>query len=444
MLHLASLLATPGIHLYGWRHPDADPAVDMDFDFYVRTTQAAERAKLDAVFLADSVAVPGYGKPEVATTGKSRYPRLAGLEPISLITALAPLTRNIGLIATMTTTYNEPYHVARRMASVDHLSKGRAGWNLVTSEAEEESLNFGFEQHLEHSQRYVRGGEFHDVVTALWDSWDEDAFVLDKATGQIFDPAKVRRIDHKGEYFTVQGPLNVPRPPQGHPVIAQAGASDPGRELAARTADLVFVAAQTLDEAKEYYDDVKGRLARYGRSKDSLRILAGIVPVVADTDEQAARIVDQLAGFMTDEDAVAQLQRWAGDLDLTALPLDEPLPELPEINNAKGRQKMLVDMARRDNLTLGDLARRFAGTLGHRLVFGSAQTIADDLQLWHESGAADGFMLISPYYPGPAIDFFDKVVPELQRRGIFRTEYSGQTLRDNLEIAVPANQFHNK
>jgi FMN-dependent oxidoreductase (nitrilotriacetate monooxygenase family) len=442
MMHLAAFLFTPGGHRYGWRHPDADAASDMNFDVYVAMAQAAERGKLDAIFFADTAAVHGNHVPEQIATGKGAIARLSYLEPASLITALAPVTKDIGLIATMTTTYNEPYHVARRMASIDHISGGRAGWNLVTSQVEEEAWNFGEEKHVEHSKRYARASEFSDVVKALWDSWEEDGHVRDKVTGQIFDPKKVHIVDHRGEHFTVRGPLNVARPPQGHPIIAEAGSSEPGMELAARTADVVFTAQQTLENGQDFYADVKGRLERYGRSQDSMRILPGVVPIVAETDEAARQLLAEIEELMTVEEGMKALQRFAGDLDLSTLDPNGPLPDLPAINSAKSRQQVLIDMARRENLTIAQLAKRFTGPIGHRILCGSAKTIADDLQRWHENGAADGFILIFPFFPKPLFDFVDLVIPELQRRGLFRTEYEGSTLRENLGLSKPANQFH--
>jgi FMN-dependent oxidoreductase (nitrilotriacetate monooxygenase family) len=279
------------------------------------------------------------------------------------------------------------------------------------------------------------------VVKALWDSWEEDAHVRNKETGQVFDPTKVRAINHKGKHFSVRGPLNVVRPPQGHPIIAEAGSSEPGKELAARTADIVFTAAQTMEDAKAFYEDVKGRLARYGRSRDSMRILPGVVPIAAPTDEEAKRVIEDIEATMGLPEAIRALQRFAGDIDLSKLPMDGPLPDLPEINSAKGRQKVLVDMARRENFTLGQLARRFVGTIGHRILAGSPTTIADSLQEWQEAGAADGYILIFPFFPTPLYNFCELVVPELQRRGIFREEYAFGTLRENLGLPKPVNQF---
>lgn len=441
MIHLAAFMFTPGGHLSGWRHPEADPETDVVFQSYVDMAQMAERAKLDAIFFADTVAVPNNHAPSVMDSGKSTMARMSYLEPASLITALAPVTKDIGLIATITTTYNEPYHVARRMASLDHISNGRAGWNLVTSQVEEEAWNFGLDRHVEHSLRYDRALEFSDVVKKLWDSWEEDALVRDKDTGQIFDPAKVHVIDHKGTHFKVRGPLNVPRPPQGHPIIAEAGSSEPGVELAARTADIVFTAQQTLEQGRAFYKDVKTRATRYGRDETSVLIMPGIVPVVAPTDEKAEKLLAEIDGLMSIEDSLAFIQRFAGDLDLSQFPLDGPLPELPQVNHAKARQQLLIDLAHRENLTLGQLAKRFAGPIGHRIVCGSPTSIADDLEAWVDAKAADGFILIFPFFPGPLSDFMEMVVPELQRRGVFRTEYSGSSLRENLGLAKPHNQY---
>ncbi|QDC39617.1 LLM class flavin-dependent oxidoreductase [Sphingobium fuliginis ATCC 27551] len=442
MIHLAAFLFTPSGMYDGWRHSAAQASADMDFDLIVDVTRAAERGKFDAIFFADTVAMVGNANPETMATGQSRQARLCYLEPASLITALAPMTSNIGLIATMTTTYNEPYHVARRMASIDHISKGRAGWNLVTSQIEEEAWNFGLEQHVAHADRYERAAEFSEVVKGLWDSWEEDAHVRDKVTGQVFDPQKVHILGHKGPHFSVRGPLNVARPPQGHPIIAQAGSSEPGKELAARTADLVFTAQRTVEESRTFYQDLKGRMAMYGRDESSLHIMPGVVPIAAETDEEAQAILDEIESFMTVEQAIKAIQRHAGDLDLTQFDPEGPLPPLPPVNTARGRQQVLIDMAERDNLNLGQVARRFAASAGHRILVGSPKTIADSFEAWHMAGAADGFVLIFPFFPTPVYNFVDLVVPELQRRGLFRKEYESAILRENLGFERPANRFH--
>lgn len=442
MIHLAAFLFTPSGMVSGWRHADADPSADMDFGLYVKMAQAAERGKLDAIFFADAAAVVGNQDRAVMETGIPQMARLSYLEPASLITALAPVTKNIGLIATITTTYNEPYNVARRMASIDHISGGRAGWNLVTSQIEEEALNFNRDSHVEHALRYDRASEFSDVVKALWDSWEEDGHVRDKKSGQVFEPAKVHVVNHKGRHFSVRGPLNVARPPQGHPIIAEAGSSEPGMELAARTADIVFTAQPTIDDAKAFYRNVKNRLSRYGRSEDSIHILPGIVPIVAKTDEEAEAILAQIDGAMSVDQAIRSIQRFAGAIDLSKLDPEGPFPELPPVNNAKARQQLLIELARREKLNLGQVAQRFANSIGHRIVRGSAKTIADDLELWCAEGAADGFVLIFPFFPGPLYNFVDLVVPELQRRGLFRKEYESSILRQNLGLAWPVNSFH--
>ncbi|TBU88678.1 nitrilotriacetate monooxygenase [Stutzerimonas kirkiae] len=434
-LKLGAFLFAPGNHAGGWRHPHARPETDMDFAAYAHLAQTAERGRFDTLFFQDSAAVPA---DTLADGGRTGFARATYLEPLSLIAALAPLTRHIGLIATVTTSYNEPYHVARRIASIDHISGGRAGWNLVTSQIEDEAGNFGLDAHLRHAQRYARAEEFHDVVRGLWDSWQDDALERDKQ-GRYFDPAKVHRLDHQGQHFRVRGPLNVARAPQGHPIVSQAGASEAGRELAARTADLVFTAALTLEEAQAFYRDVKQRARRHGRDPDHIKILPGLLPIVGRSEEEARAKHQRLLDLLPDDLGIKPIARLAGDLDLTQYPLDGPLPELPPNNSAHGRQQLLVDLARRENLTIRQLARHFACAGGHQVVYGTPQTIADHMQAWLENEGADGFIIQFPFFPAPLEEFVEQVVPELQRRGIYRTQYEGATLRDSLGLPRPAH-----
>ncbi|NKC31217.1 LLM class flavin-dependent oxidoreductase [Roseomonas sp. BU-1] len=440
-MHLAAFLFTPGSHSAGWRHPDAVTECDMDFSEYVHIAQVAERGKMDTIFFQDTVAVNGSG----ALDGVSRYRlgqgRTAYLEPTTLLAALAVVTQRIGLIATATTTYNEPYNIARRFASIDHISQGRAGWNLVTSQIEDEAGNFGADHHMLHAERYERAEEFFDVVAALWDSFGEGALIRDKASGHYIDPTKIHFQDHVGKHFKVRGPLNVARCPQGRPVVTQAGSSGPGMELAARTADLVFTAQSDLAEAQAFYRDLKARAERHGRDPAHIKIMPGLMTIIGATEEEAQAKYRDLQGLLSDENSMRLLARLCGDLDIFALPPDAPLPPLPLSNAAQARQRHLMDKAKRDNLSIIQTARYLATSLGHHLLVGTPERIVDTMALWVEQGACDGFTLLSPHYPKPLEQFVAMVVPELQRRGLFRTAYTGTTLREHLGLPVPPNRY---
>jgi len=354
---------------------------------------------------------------------------------------LAAITTHIGLVATMTTTYNEPYNVARRFASIDHLSGGRAGWNLVTSQIEDEAQNFGFDEHLDHTARYARAAEFYDVVIGLWDSWEDGGLTRDKTTGIYMDRDRVHFLDHEGPHFKVRGPLNVTRTPQGRPVVAQAGSSEAGRELAAKTADVVFTAQTNIGEARAFYADVKSRAARYGRSPNDIKIMPGLTPVIGATEAEARERYEELQNLLPDDVALQSLSHISGGLDLTKFPLDGPLPELPPSNAAKARQDLVVRTARANNMTLRQIARHTAAGTGHRVLVGTADTIASEMETWLKQDAADGFNIICNYYHQPFEDFTRQVIPELQRRGVFRTQYEGTTLRENLGLRVPENRY---
>lgn len=440
-LHFGAFLYTPGHHSAGWRHPDAVPSTDMDFNWYVRMAQTAERGKIDTLFFQDTVAVGGSGGLGGTSPYRPGSGRQVQLEPVSLISALAAVTSHIGLVSTATTTYNEPYNLARRFATIDHISGGRAGWNLVTSQVEDEAGNFGKDHHLEHTKRYERASEFYDVVAGLWDSWEYDAFLHDKAAGVFYDTSKMHFLRHKGDFFSVRGPLNVSRTPQGRPVVAQAGSSDIGRELAARSADLVFTAQTVIPDGQAFRADLRTRAERYGRSPDDIKILPGLVPFIGRTDAEAQDKLGTLQALMDDRIAMASLARLCGDLDIYQYSPDSPLPPLPPSNAAKARQALIVELARKDKMTILQVARYLGASQGHRLICGSAKTIADSMEEWLMADAADGFNLLFPYFPGALDDFVDLVVPELQRRGIFRTEYAGRTLRENLGVPVPPNRY---
>jgi N-acetyl-S-(2-succino)cysteine monooxygenase len=440
-LKLGAFLSVPGNHLAGWRHPDAVPTTDMDFRAYVHLTQVAEAAKFDTIFFQDTAAVAGSRALARGDTSRARLSRIVKLEPTAALAALAAVTSHIGLVATATTTYNEPYNIARRFASIDHISRGRAGWNLVTSQIEDESENFGFDEHLAHADRYERAAEFYEVVTGLWDSWEEGGLLRDKASGKYMDRDKVHFLNHVGKHFKVKGPLNITRSVQGWPVVAQAGSSEAGRELAARTADVVFTAQTKLAEAQAFYADVKGRTARYGRTPDDIAIMPGITPVMGRTQAEARENYEALQALMPDDVALQSLSHISGGLDLTKFPLDGPLPELPPSNAAKARQALVVKTARERNMTLREIARHTAAGTGHRVLVGTAEYMADELESWLKNDAADGFNVICNYYPKPLEDFARLVIPELQRRGVFRTEYEGTTLRENLGLRVPENRY---
>ena len=437
-LKLGAFLMATGHHVAAWRHPDVPADAGLDFAHYKHLAQIAEAAKFDALFIADSLAAP-IG--EIA----SRMARSEHFEPLTLLSALSVVTERIGLIATATTSYNEPYHVARKFASLEHLSGGRSGWNLVTSDNAAEAQNFGRDQHIGHADRYSRAREFHRVVTGLWDSWEDDAFVRDKLGGTYYQPEKVHVLDHVGEHFRVKGPLNVARSPQGQPVIVQAGSSEAGRELAAETAEVVFTAQTSLAGAQAFYADLKGRLGRYGRSTDSLKIMPGVFVVVGRTESEAQEKYETFQQLVEPEVGVALLGRMLGNFDLSKYPLHGPLPELPLTDSGQqSRQALLTELAGRENLSLAELGRKIAGGRGHYSVIGTAQQIADRLQEWFEHGAADGFNVLVPHLPGGLEDVARLLVPELQRRGLFRTEYEGSTLRENLGLQRPANRFQFK
>jgi FMN-dependent oxidoreductase (nitrilotriacetate monooxygenase family) len=439
-LKLGAFLSVPGNHLAGWRHPDAATESDMDFGWYMRLAQMAERALYDTIFFQDTVAVGGSDALKAGDLTRTRLSRIVKLEPTACLAALAMGTTHIGLVATATTTFNEPYNIARRFATIDHISNGRCGWNLVTSQIEDEAGNFNLDTHVDHAARYERAIEFYEVVAGLWDSWEQDAFLRDKDSGIWFDRDKMHFLDHHGTHFNVRGPLNVSRTPQGRPVVAQAGSSEPGRELAARTADVVFTAQTELDAAREFFADVKGRTAKYGRSPDDIKIMPGITPVIGRTMEEAQEKYDQLQALLPDDVALAALARFTRGIDIFAYDLDGPMPNLPEANSAKSRQKLIMDMAQKQNMTLRQVARSVSAAQGHRVLVGTPGYIADELQEWLEKDAADGFNVICNYYPKPFEDFSTLVIPELQRRGIFRTAYEGTTLRENLGLRVPENR----
>jgi FMN-dependent oxidoreductase (nitrilotriacetate monooxygenase family) len=434
-LHLNVFVSGTGHHEASWRHPQASPDRNADVKYFQKIAQIAERGKLDSLFLADGYVVDA----------DVRYRNVTRLEPLTLLSALSVVTERIGLIATAATTYNDPFHIARKFASLDHISGGRAGWNIVTAGTEATSFNFGRDEHLNHSLRYQLAEEFVDVVTQLWDSWEEDALAIDKEAGLFAHKEKVHEINFKGEHYAVRGPLNLNRPPQGYPVLVQAGSSESGKELAAKTAEVIFTAVQTLGEAQAFYHDVKSRLARYGRTPDQLAILPGLSPILGDTEAEARELEQSLQDLTIPAYGLARLSRLLGT-DLFKYDLDQPVPidDLPgidAINGRKARYQLLVDLAIRENLTIRQLILRTAGARGHLTFVGTPIQVADLIEEWFTKGGSDGFNVMPPLLPLGLEAFVDKVVPELQNRGLFRTEYEGYTLREHLGLAKPANQF---
>ncbi|MBI6954927.1 LLM class flavin-dependent oxidoreductase [Pseudomonas sp. CCOS 191] len=439
-LRLGAFLSGAGAHAGSWRHPQADADASINFERYRQYAQTLERGCFDVLFLNDNVAV-GELDPRVLRSSAHSL----RWDPLTLLPALAVVTRHLGLIATANTSFNEPYNIARTFASLDHLSAGRAGWNLVTGLIGGE--NFNHAAHVSHADRYARAGEFFDVVTGLWDSWADDAFPLDKASGTWLEPARMRVLDHQGEHFRVRGPLNAPRPLQGWPVIAQAGSSEAGRALAARSAELVFTAQQTLTEGRAFYADIHQRLALAGRPPQSLLVFPGLAPVVGRTASEAQEKHEQLQALVDPEAALKALSFLLDiGIDLERLPADAPvvLPDpLPLTERHKSRQQLVVDLIRRERPTARQLLARL-GAGGHRLLVGTPGQIVEEMACWFEEGAADGFNLLFTHLPGGLDDFVGQVVPELQRVGLFRREYEGRTLRENLGLRyVPNRHFSN-
>jgi len=422
------------IHTAWWRYPGAFPDANFNFQHLARFARTLERGRFDAFFMADHLAV--LNMPMAALR---RSATVTSFDPLTLLPALAVVTERLGLIATASTTYDEPYHVARRFASLDHISNGRAGWNVVTTSNPDAALNFGREDHLEHGARYRRAREFYDVVTGLWDSWADGAFIRDVESGIYFDPVRMHVLNHKGEFLSVRGPLNVARPVQGWPVIVQAGASDAGRQLAAETAEVIFGSARTLEDGRDFYADVKGRMERLGRPRDHLKILPGVLVIVGETLAEAEEKKARLDGLVHPDSGIPNLSMRLGT-DASGFDLDAPLPDIPETNASKSGRQTLVELARREKLTVRRLAQLVGGYGGLQMV-GTPSMIADQMEEWLLAEASDGFNVMFPYVPGGLDDFVDRVVPELQRRGIFRREYEGRTLRENLGLPRPRNRF---
>jgi alkanesulfonate monooxygenase len=439
-MKLGAFFHPTGHHVASWLHPDAQADAGTNVGHYLELAQMSEAAKFDLMFLADALAVRD-GNLEAL----SRWPQyMAYFEPITLLSAIASQTSRIGLVATATTSYNEPYNVARKFGSLDHISGGRAGWNVVTSANLSEAFNFGREAHYEHGERYDRALEFTDVVFGLWDSWDDDAFLRDRTTGRYFDPTKLHTLNHKGEHFSVRGPLNVARPPQGRPVIFQAGSSDVGRELAARTAEAVFTPQHSLEGAQEFYRDLKGRMAKYGRSPEHLKVMPGLNPIVGRTEQEAHEKHQYLQSLIHPDVGLELLSNALAGFDLRPHDLDGPLPEaafgvVPKGSTTSFRN--VLQWAREEHLTIRQLYQRFAGARGQRTVIGSPAQIVDQMEEWFVNRGVDGFLIQPSHLPGGLRDFISLVIPELQERGLFRTEYEGPTLRDQLGLPRPRSRY---
>ena len=433
-LKLGAFMRPVSIHTGAWRYPGAIPDANFNFPTLKRLIQKLEQGKFDAFFMADHLAVLN-----MPINALKRSHTVTSFEPFTLLSALASVTENIGLVATASTTYDAPFHIARRFASLDHISGGRAGWNIVTTSNPDAALNFGLEEEIEHDERYSRAREFYDVVTGLWDSFADDAFIRDVEAGIYFDPDKLHVLNHQGKYLSVRGPLNIARPIQGWPVIVQAGASEAGRQLAAETAEVVFAPAGNLEAGKALFADIKGRAQAIARDPDSIKILPGALVIVGETVAEARAKREHLDSLVHYDSGIASLNSALG-YDVSGFDPDGPLPEIPETNAGRSSRERIVTLAQRENLTIRQLAQRI-GSYGGLAFVGTPETIADEMEQWLVEEGSDGFNIMFPFVPEGLNDFVDKVIPELQRRGIFRKEYEGKTLRENLGLPRPANGF---
>ncbi|CAH1203665.1 Putative monooxygenase MoxC [Paenibacillus plantiphilus] len=429
-LKFGALIHGVGGNVTAWRHPEVPVDASVNFAFYKEQALTAEAGKFDLVFIADGLYINEKSIPHF----------LNRFEPITILSALAAATSHIGLVGTLSSSYSEPFTVARQFGSIDHISGGRSGWNVVTSPLEGSAKNYGKTEHPSHDERYKIAEEHLEVVRGLWDSWEDDAFIRNKETGVFFDPTKLHRLNHKGKYFSVEGPLNLARSKQGHPVIFQAGSSESGRNLAAKSADAVFSGADNIEEAKLFYKDVKDRTAAAGRSRDDIVILPGISPIIGRTQEEADAKYEQLAGLISIDIALQYLGRFFDHHDFSQYPLDEPFPDLGELgsNSFRGNTDKIKKTAKENNLTLRQVALDSAAPRSQFV--GNPEKVAGLIQQWHEEGAADGFIIHAPV-PSALKDFVELVVPILQERGIYRTDYEAKTLRGNLGLSIPANRY---
>lgn len=440
-LRLGAFFNPTGHHVASWRHPDAQADAGVNFAHYGEIARTAERAKMDMVFIADNISVREAHPDALARS--AQY--IANMEPITLISALAAVTSRIGLVATASTSYNEPYHIARKFASIDHISGGRVGWNLVTSGTVTDAYNFSRDEHYAHDVRYDRAREFARVVTGLWDSWEDDAFIRDKESGIFLDPGKMHQLDHKGDWFQVRGPLNVPRSPQGWPVIVQAGGSQDMINVAAEFAEVIFCAPLNLDQARRLYAEIKGRLAGHGRSREAVKIMPGLSPIVGRTAAEADEKQRRLDALTHPVVAKAILSFVLGDADLSGYSLDDPMPDIvPTKISGQSTINHVMELARKGNLSLRETAQVVAGARGKFVVKGTPAHIADVMEEWFREEACDGFNVMPPYLPGALDDFVTYVIPELQRRGLFRMDYEGTTLREHLGLERPRSRYDNR
>ena len=434
-LRLGAFMRPVSIHTAAWRYPGGTPDANFNLKALVKYAQTLERGKFDAFFMADHLAVLN-----MPMDALKRSATVTSFDPLTLLPALAMATKHLGLIATASSTFEPAYTIARRFASLDHISEGRAGWNLVTTSNPDAALNFGMDDQMPHAERYARAREFFDVVTGLWDSWADDAFVRDVENGIYFEPSRLHVLDHKGKYLKVRGPLNIARPVQGWPVIVQAGASDAGRQLAAETAEMVFAAGGPIDGARAFYADVKGRAKKIGRNPDHIKILPGAFVVVGDSLDEAKEKRARLDSLVNYDSSIAAVSMALG-VDARQFDPDKPLPDdIPETEASKSGRDRVIELGKRENLTVRQIAGRLGGYGGLGML-GTPAMIADQMEEWLVTEACDGFNVMFPYLPGGLDDFVDKVVPELQRRGLFRTEYEGTTLRENLGLPRPENRF---
>lgn len=434
-IKLSLYLIGAGMHVAAWKHPDSQANASIDMKALQKSAQIAEKGKFDIVFVADSLAINAESHPHI----------LNRFDPIVQITALAAATEKIGLGATASTTYSEPYVLARQLLSVDHISNGRVAWNLVTTAdaTGQTALNFSKAQHVEHDKRYERAEEFIDVVKGLWDSWEDDAFVYDKENGVFYDPQKLHETNYKGEHLSVKGPLNIARSLQGYPVIVVAGASKPGQKLSSRVADAVFVHWDDLETAKVHYQELKAQVVENGRDPDQFVVFHGISPIVADTEEEAIRRYEELHHLVDPYEALKFVSGYMGNVDFSKYSLDTPVIEVefPVVNSIQSNFNELLKIIKRDNLKVGELYTKLFNSAKRDAFIGSAEQVADEMERWFNERACDGFMLQFPLLPRDLEAFVEKVVPILQQRGIFKEDYTGTTLREHLGVAKPVNQY---
>ncbi|ANY68316.1 nitrilotriacetate monooxygenase [Paenibacillus sp. BIHB 4019] len=431
-MSLGAFLFSFGHHFAAWRHNGTGANSPIELNFYKEAAQMAERGKMDMLFFADALSLPD--KADVKHDVSAVYP-----DAMIVLAALTAVTERIGLAATVSTTFNEPYNLARRFATLDHLSGGRTAWNVVTSTKNTEAHNFQGEDLPEHGNRYDRAHEFIDVVHALWDSWEEEALLLNKENGIFADPSRIHSINHSGAAFQVKGPLNIPRTPQGRPVIVEAGTSKAGQRLAAQTADVVFTACSDKEEAIHFYDALKGQLAEFGRTADDLKVMPGVMFFIGDTEEEAKAQEAAFNELIVPEASTRYLSRLL-NIDLSSYPVDGPLPQIALENNSS-RARMVVEMSQKEQLSIRELGLHFSVARGHLTVCGTAEQIADQLEDWFLSGACDGFNVMPPHLPGGLEPFVEQVIPLLQERGLFRQNYEGYTLRGHLGLKQPGNRF---